>query len=342
MAGSENVAIVGTVAQAVCYGPNLGSPITEDVEILSELVQRTEPGILMTTFSGLARLGRDTRFEEVALSLATQIRLNDDPKLAEEYCEMFATKGLSVNALHRDQVQNILEKLVPVQELNEQGVGAFLSRISGSHPDLLVEFLVKRLERYRELSAGDESTEYETFPLRGIHFNDLRTTPNYESALKRLRDFVLEYPDDWLWAIPLFWAAGTIDDTTLLVLDEWVHSGEEAKLTGVLALLSEAPRGLVVSRPFFAVHLAEEYGRVGLEWERKMIGQLATNSLSIGFGYVGASIPSPFGQAHEKAAELVKCFPVDSPAYRLFAELVANKENWNPPSPVMDGVEIEE
>jgi hypothetical protein len=344
MAASPNLAIVDAVAHAISYGPNLNAPTKEDVEILEELVKRTEPRVLVSTFVGLARLGNVPKLEASALERTTQIALTDEPKLAEEYCDMFGARGLNADALKRSRLQQILEKLEAVRELPEYGVASFLNRISGSDPDLLIDFVVKRLERYRELKAGDETTDYEPFPLRGMHFRDLRLTPKYAGAMKRLRDLVLEYPRDWLWTIPLFWAAGTVDATTFAVLDEWVHSGDESKLAGLLRLLAEAPRGLVVSHPFFAIHLVDEYGRVGHEWEREMIAQLARNSLSLGFGYVHqeAGIPSPFGQAHEKAAELIKYFPADSPAYRLFAELVANKENWTSSPPIEHAVEIEE
>src|SRR5262249_16266094 len=161
------------------------------------------------------------------------------------------------------------------------------------------------------LSAGDESTDYEPFPLSGMHFRDLATTPKYEPTLRRIRDLVLEYPNLPFWTTPLFWATGTLDTATFTVLDEWIHSDDDSKLQGVLTLLTEAPRGLVLSHPFFAIHLVEEYGRVGKEWEQKMIGRLAANSSSLGFGYVGKGIPSPIGQAHEKAAEMVKYFSAD-------------------------------
>jgi hypothetical protein len=309
----------------------------EDVEILIDLARRSERPVLEPTFFGLARLGRIRGVEPIVYELAARIPLDEDPKLAEEFCEMFIGRGLDPAGLRAEQVEAILAKLIVVTELAEHGVQPFLDVLSGLHPRLVVEFLIKRIERHRELYAADQTTDYEPFPFRRMHLNGLRKTPEYEELLRRLRDLVLKYRDE-LWTVPLFWSAGTIDTQTLSVLDEWIHSGDEEKLNGILKLLTEGPP-IVSAKPLFAVHLVEEFARVGKEWEDRITGRLVSNSLSFSFGY---KIPSPIGNAHHTAAALIDRYKEGSPSHRLFKELVANKDAWSKQAPMIEDAMFEE
>lgn len=337
MAGHKRVLVAESVARAVCYGPNLSSPIVEDVLILIELARRSEPAVLVPTFFGLARLGQIQGVAPIVCELAARVPLNEDPKLAEEFCEMFGGRGLDPAELQPTQVEAILTKLVSVSELSEHGVQPFLDRLSGLHPKLVTDFLIKRIERQRELYAADENTDYEPFPFRRMHLNGLRTTPEYEAVLRQLRDLVLKYSDE-LWTVPLFWSVATIDRPTLSVLDEWVHTAEPEKLNGILKLLTEAPP-IVSAKPLFAIHLVEEFAHAGQEWEDRIIGRLVSNSLSFGFGY---GIPSPVGNAHDTAAALIDRYKEDSPSHRLFKELVANKDAWSERAPMIEDAMSEE
>ncbi len=250
---------------------------------------------------------------------------------------MFIGRGLDPAELQPAQVEAILTKLVAVTELAEHGVQPFLDRLSGLHPKLVADFLIKRIERHRELYSADENTEYEPFPFRRMHLNGLRTTPEYEAVLRQLRDLVLKYSDE-LWTVPLFWSVATIDHQTLSMLDEWIHTREPENLNGLLKLLTEAPP-IVSSKPWFAVHLVEEFAHVGKEWEDRIIGRLVSNSLSFSFGY---GIPSPIGNAHDTAASLIDVYKEGSPSHRLFKELVANKDAWSKQAPMFEEAMFEE
>lgn len=329
LAAHPSVRVASSAASGVCYGP-LDDPAAEDIEVMQELVKRSEPGVLLPTVFGLARLGKVNGQERTAIQLALAINLPDDPKVADEFCEIFGPRGVNPRVLSETDTSAVLDKLVPVRKLEEHNAGALLKGVSGSYPDLLLEFVLKRLGRYRSLRASGASMDYTPVPYRNswADLSDLRSTSQYEPFLKRIRGLLLELPEEWYWIIQLFWSAAALDEITLSLLDEWLHSGDRQRAELVLELLGKAPRGLAVNHPVFAVHVVEECGKYDEEMLKRAISRLVSNSLSYGGVRAVGSVPSPFTETQKRAAELGKVYPEGSAAHLLFSELATTVTVW--------------
>jgi hypothetical protein len=118
--------------------------------------------------------------------------------------------------------------------------------------------------------------EYRPVPYRNswADLSGLRSTSQYLPFLTRVRDLLLELHEEWYWIITLFWSAATLDQVTLSLLDEWLHSGDKRKIELVLELLSKGPKRLAIDHPVFAVHVVEECAKYDEELQKTAIGRL--------------------------------------------------------------------
>ncbi len=281
-ANSKRMDMAHSCAIATCYGPSLNEPCSEDAEIVAQLAKRSEAEVLVRVFDGIARLGKVPEFQSAALQIALTVDLPDDAKVVDEYCEIFSARGMNPNTLGKDTTHKILKKIVPTRHLDGHNAGAFLHWASGAHPELLFEFLRDRLEFYRKLKKTSEVSGYQPIPhkSRWINFNGMRATPTYPKFLVRVRDMMAENPDERYWLVTLFWSVATVDEIAMGVLHEWLQCEDKQKFDLLLALLVEAPAGLAMMNPEFAVEVVETGARYGAESEEKATARLVANSIS--------------------------------------------------------------
>jgi hypothetical protein len=312
-------------AIAICYGPALNEPCAEDAEILAQLAKRSEPVVLVRVLGGIARLGKVPKFHSAALQIALTVDLPEDAKVVDEYWGMFNAQGIDPNTLGEEITRKILNKVVPTRQLDEHNAGAFLHWVSSAYPELLAQFLLDRLEFYRKLKTKSESSGYQPIPhkSRWINFGGMRTTATYPKFLVRVRDKVAENSDERYWLMTLFWSVATVDEIVVGILSEWLQSGDKQKFDLLLDFLAEAPMGLAITNPDFAVQIVDVAVRFGPESENKAIARLVANSVSYeGVRTVG-TVPLQFTQSQDKAAALAETFKPDSPGHHLFSRLAS-------------------
>jgi hypothetical protein len=85
-------------------------------------------------------------------------------------------------------------------------------------------------------------------------------TVQFQSFLEQVAARFATQADQAFWLRGLFWSIGSIDATTLGVIDELVHRGDNDSVRDALQLLGGTPPELALSRPHFAVHIIEESG----------------------------------------------------------------------------------
>jgi hypothetical protein len=95
-AQSENTRTAASVASGVSQGAWQEFLTREDLEILTVLATRSEPGVLHSTIYGLKRLTRVAELRPAALDLIAGMKINGHEGLAQEYMEIFGHHGLSV------------------------------------------------------------------------------------------------------------------------------------------------------------------------------------------------------------------------------------------------------
>lgn len=323
-ASHENTFVALGAANAVSIGPSLTAPIVEDVTILAALVGHHDPAARHLTFTGIRRLGAHPHYERQAIDMLIRSNIGDDPRMADEMCSAVVYAGIPLGNLSEPDIRTLVQKLVETKEVDDHHVGRFLGWVGEHHPALLCEFIIRRLDHYAEMEkAGDSGRGYSPVPNRrfGGSFHALQGTPPYLDFLTQIRDRFVSLPQQGYWLRELFWSVGTLDGATLGAIDELLHSGDAGQVDAAIGLLGGAPPGLALNRPWFAVHVIEECGRVSQEH-----GQKAA-SLLIGNAHEGAfqravGQPSPrYLTMRDRSAALRDAFPPDSCGRQLFQRL---------------------
>ena len=221
-ANIPNTAMAVSVASEVSSGPALQEVTAEDVDIISILAQRKEPWVLGTIFSALGRLSKPGRFSERAQSLILTVDIGSEPALAEAYCRIVGPGPFSTNPAHLrlEIICGMLNKLIPVYELDGHFFGAFISHISGRAPLEIAAFFEARLEYAEGLIDDGQSPIYKPIPssFQWSTLSEARQTPEYGATLRRYWDTTKKYPDSAVYLSPIFWRVGSTDATTFGLL----------------------------------------------------------------------------------------------------------------------------
>lgn len=320
---------IGT-SSAVCYGPILTSPIAEDMAIIGSLSKHTNWWVRHNTFLGIGRIGAFERYERAAVELAINTNIEDHSELAEDMCGAFGPARIRFEALREDELRTVLHKFVSLDEVDGYHAKLFLDRAGHQHPSALFAFLIERLDRAAAIWARGESLgEYVPIPGHGLGsaLHSLQRGPDYSNFLAQIRDRFVTQINQRYWLGQIFWNIGTIDVTTLSSIDDLLHSKDEENVRAAVGLIGDAPSGLALSRPYFAVHMLE----VCEELDRDLLGQAM--SVLIGNSHTGPfqrtpGSPSPkFQQMEERAAALRDLFYVGSVGHGFFSMLCVSAES---------------
>lgn len=283
-AASPNVLLAHSTATAVSYGPPLNDPIPEDVDILAVLAKRNEPYVLFSVFVGLKRLGRAEAFRASALTLIEGVEIGNHHHLAKEYCDIFGPYGIPPAVLDSMAVEKILANLVAVDKLDRDAFGNFVAGVCGVAPLALVAFFEKRIVHAQLLEESGQDTDYEPVPssFSWSSCNAIRNHPEYEASLRGLLDVMRRYPQHDYYLVSIFWHIATTDLTTFSVLDELLHTSNPDDADFLLKLLGEAPGGVALNHPIFAIHILMQCADQSEELEHAALARLVGNCFSGG------------------------------------------------------------
>lgn len=312
-------------ANAVCFGPNLDHPLAEDEAILERLIAHPEPQIRSVAFRGLGRLGKESAFTSRAISLVLGAGIGDSARLAEDACEAFHPHSMGP-VLSADQIRRLLTKLVPVSDIDGFYMGHFLSWAARAHPALVFAFTLDRHDFWLGLQqTSDRWLQYQVIP-RGSSLTDLhalRESDDYAQFLGHIRDRLVNSEIEAYWLSDLFWAIGVLDITTLMLIDELLHSGDRTKLEAALKLIGRGPRGIALSRPHFAVHLIAACTACANDLGEYSVQVLSANALPRSGMWTPGQPPPGFVDLREKATSLANDFRNVTAGLRLFSEIEA-------------------
>ena len=336
-AESPNVRMAGSVASAVSYGPPLTEPIRQDLEILAVLARRKELYVLMPLLDGLKRLTKTRAFAAPTLALITSVNVGNDQILAKEYCNVFGPYGASSTLLDGASLEKFLANLIAVEELDRDAFGGFLANVCGIAPLAIVSFFEARIAHAQKLEDSGQDTDYEPIPssFSWSTLSAARRSSDYETALRAFRDLIKRSPKHAFHLVSIFWHFGTTDSTTFFVLDELLHTAHPDDSAWVIEMLREAPKGLALNHPMFAIHVLTECAGHSEELECGAMRRLISNCFSRGFFQVmpGGGAPPSQTMQDSAAALLAICTP-GSHAFRLYTE-IANARQPSIPFPDM-------
>ncbi len=220
----------------------------------------------------------------------------------------------------------MLANLVEVDELDRDAFGGFLANVCGIAPLAMVSFFETRIQHAQALGEHGDDTDYDAIPssFSWSTFSSVRVHPEYEQTLRSLVELMKRYPRYEHELSPIFWHIATTDVTTFTVLDELLHTSAPDDALLLLKLLSEAPKGLAILHPAFAMHILEQCSSHNEQLEGFAMSRLTANCFSAGgFQAVQPGGPiymgsGPSGEAKTSVTSLLANLPPGSLAFKLY------------------------
>jgi len=320
----KNYLVAYGTANGVSYGPNLNAPLVEDVAILQSLGRHPAVAVRYLTLTGIRRLGAHEKYEREAIEMLLASEVGDDSKMADEMCGAADYGGINKEHLSEEQVRAFLEKLVIAKEIDGHHTERFLAWVGDIYPEMLFEFILRRLDRDAELDRRNEKKAgYTPIPHHrfGNAFRPLQKGRGYKNFLAQVRDRFVTQPDQGFWLRGLFWSIGSVDETTLQSIDELLHPGSTESVRIAIALIDGAPPELAIARPDFAVHVIEECGRVSAQLGAQVESALVVNTQTGAFNRTPGQ-PSPkYSSLKDRSEALRGGFAIESIGHRLFTRI---------------------
>jgi uncharacterized protein DUF4062 len=323
-ANHKNFLLGYDTANAVCYGPNLSTPLAEDVAILHVLARHPAVAVRHSAFFGIRRLGANEKYERDAIEMLLASEVGDDSKMADEMCGAADYGGINKEHLSEDQVRALLDKLVITKEIDGHHTERFLAWVGDVYPEMLFEFILRRLDRDAELDRRNEKKAgYTPIPHHrfGNAFRPLQKGRGYKNFLAQVRDRFVTQPEQGFWLRGLFWSIGSVDETTLESIDELLHPGSTESVRIAIALIDCAPPELALARPDFAVHVIEECGRVSAQLGVQAESALVVNTQTGPFNRTPGQPSLKYSSLKGRSEALRGGFAVGSIGHRLFTRI---------------------
>ena len=301
-----------------------GEPRTDDLAILRRLLSHVDVGARVISVDALRRLGRS--HAETAIGLARLVEIGTETALADALCATFhAQYGIPPDLLSDEDIATILKKLEAVDRLDDHAQ-EFLAMASARRPREAVDLLLVRIER------GDEryDREFEPMPYMGLHhrLSGLADADDYEAILAQVRDRAARAgPRYRFWITKLFKEVSFgYGPRCLVVLGEWINSGDPIRIKAATALLRDAHASFVFDHFDFVSNAISRAVAVGEECYQAVSGQLYACAVNHARQRVGGG---PFPQditLRNKATEAMRRTQAGTALHRFYESLVGQAE----------------
>jgi hypothetical protein len=188
--------------------------------------------------------------------------------------------------------------------LDEHWIGDVLEWCSNVHPDLVVTFLLARFaEEGRRRGGGEYGYVARPDHLRRHDFTGIRNAPAYASALREIRDALLNPAVSSSSAVELFWRMGQLDVETLGALDEWLHA-DPSRLQALAPLIRECHDPIALERPLFALHACQIAATVGTDAAERVASAFVGNAMPNQWSHAPGTVPPAFTEIAERARRI--------------------------------------
>ncbi len=293
---------------------------TDDLAILRGLLNHTDVGVKGMAINALRSLGRC--HPETAVSLARLVEIGMNAALGDALCAIFHPQyGIPPASLSDDDFSTLLKKLEAIDRLDHH-VQEFLAFAAERQPREVIDLLLRRVER------GDAryDADFQPIPYLGLDYplTGLANNGDYELFLKQVRDRALGTErHSRLWLMKLFNEVSFgYSSSCVTVLDEWINSGDPAKIEAAASLLTEAPAGFVFDHFDFVSNALSRAAVAGDECCRSVSGHLYRCAVEHGRERVGGG---PFPQdltLRDKATAAVRRTQAGTQQHQFYDSLV--------------------
>jgi hypothetical protein len=305
------------------------APDAADIPLRERFLRHTDLWVQRQAFLAIHALLNQPAFVNVALELLLHADVGEEDQIGDALCECFSARNFDPSMLSPEQVDAVLEKLIPIPELRGHYTQRVLSWVGEHRPLSVVRFFLSRLSLDATIERRQSGASYKPVPYSNLeaYLRGIAKTPEYPFILEQLRGNVLSDTLSHHWSKQLFCAVATFDTATFSCMDEWLHSGDVEKIKESIGLLCEIGPQLALQHPAFVAHVLECCQSVSTDLVDRAIGSFITNALYQGIE--GSTIGQPPEKAvsiREGSDELLTRFP-DGPMHALFTKMRKSAEN---------------
>ena len=265
--------------------------------------------------------------QRVALDLTNGVDLAGSSALASQLCWLFfGGWGIPFGELTTNDLKVILSKLEEVPDIEDFPINDFLVKASERDAVAVVGLLLKRIAR-----SDNEKLDYHALPILGFNrrLTGLTTSPEQQSLLREIRDASLKPGWAAQRSIPQLFrevSSNFESETSLNVLDEWINSGDPARIESAARLVSGAPPGFVFKHVEFAANLLDRAHTANAGCYRSVAGNLMNCAmLGTRSGTTGHPMPQDV-VIRDQATAVASQLDAGSPANRFYAALTESAE----------------
>ena len=297
------------LANYLAGGRWFDTPEGYEADVLRTLVADESVDVRNAALNAVLRLSQ--RHPELALDIALNADIGSHAKLASDLCMAIHQVA---DALSGEQVAALLAKLQSVPEL-DYWCQEVLAKVAPMNRGAVLDLLLARATAGGDvhLSSLDE---HDADLLGGAEGDELL------AMLRRVRDACLSETLDPFVLGQLFWRLSDDLDARLLVLHEWLTSGEPEKLRAAEDLMHEMRWDTALIRPYWVADILAAARLAGTAYERDVRGLLFDLTVYNGPHGRPMGAPSPRNlRLRNDGARIAGLFPPASSPRQFFEQV---------------------
>lgn len=308
---------------------SLTHPRDEDFVLLRELLTRDETSKryaleAVRKLKDAEPAAQAQNFQRSGIDLLIRADIGQNPRMAEVFAEAIDSSfGISPDLLTHDDIEVILQKLVPVREITHENfyVARFLAFLVRRAPARVVSFFLRRIE-YSTAHKDEQDYTPTPFGLEGL-FTHIADTPEHAVIVRGLAK-ALNVQDalERYWFTKLFGlVAGSFGPATQAVISDLAEDKTEENYKLIAVLLREAPREFVFSEKDFCAKLLESAKGISEQAFKSIYGELLGRTQSGGFsGIPGEPFPQQVS-TKDRAAKLATAYAERPVVARFYTDV---------------------
>jgi hypothetical protein len=316
---TENLALLSAVAQ-IYVGRDWARELhPEDLTFIEKLLNYPVLNIRSIAIMSLEGLGCVS--PQPALSFALSIKLENSKELASELCKLFTLGyGINPDILTNSHLEQLLAKFEDITSIDDYWIQRFLVYASTKVPGLVIQLLLKRIEKYIEGSKG----EYQPLPYGELKYSfKLSENSNSKEIIYAICELSLNKTHAIKSWLPKLFQTILLNLTafSLIVLNEWINSGESEKVQAVSLLLSAMPQSFAFTQVKFLTNLLEQADILG-----EQCYEIVSDNFFIALttGSRGGTLGEPFQEdvtLRAQSLAIASQFLIGSPAHKFYSSL---------------------
>jgi len=305
---------------AANYNRRLGFPIKNDeIYLIQKLLDYTDINVKNLAIRSLTGFSDENR----AIQLALNIDIGDDEKLANSLCFVFDSDlGISPEKLSDKDLEIIVSKFIPIKELNDHlyYLDKFISYCSSQIPEIIIDFLIKRLEISKEKSGYWD--DYRALPFKFEYGLKITSNPSYINILRKVRDNTLNPKINRYLLSQLFIEISDgFSDSSIEILNEWIGSNDKEKIEAIGLLISDAPVDFLFSNYDFISKLIEKSYVINEDCYKNVCHDCFQIINPINISRTSGDLPLEVVKIRDQSEEISKKFIKGSPTEKFYSSL---------------------